>query len=191
MNEYIHLFKVFDLPSTKKIIQKKEESYCDSCDVLKRLDTTNYFYICVQCGEVSGELSCKIFNNLKPNNGEKMNYVFNYCRSAHFKKKIKNSLPMIPPDLRRQLCSMFNVIESPFKQICYDTRKNFIRYDYIIMKFLEILGEDHYIQFLKPLKSDLTVYRYDQIFKKICLQVNFPFKQSVCLLCIIEGFKKI
>lgn len=89
------------------------------------------------------------------------------------------SAPKFSNALIDQLKNMFEEIQQPFDMFCPKTRKNFLSYAYVLRKFFELLGEDHYIEYLPCLKSNLKLYQQDQIWKQICEHLKWEFIPSV------------
>ena len=53
-----------------------------------------------------------------------------------------------------------------------------MNYGYTLRKMLELLGEDRFVPFLKPLKSASKVYAQDQIWAAICARVGWQYIES-------------
>jgi hypothetical protein len=87
--------------------------------------------------------------------------------------------PHFSPDLEEKLCSMFKEIQGPFLKHCPSNRKNFLSYSYVLYKFFQILNMHEYLRFFPLLKSREKLWVQDQIFKNICVELNWPFFPSL------------
>jgi len=74
---------------------------------------------------------------------------------------------------------MFRQIQGPFLKYSPKNRKNFLSYSYVLHKFLEILGEDQYIMYFPLLKSREKLHQQEQIWEKICEDLNWQFIKSI------------
>jgi len=101
---------------------------------------------------------------------EHINYIINRINGI--------PTPQFSPDLEEKLCNMFRDIQGPFLKHCPSDRKNFLSYSYVLYKFFEILGLNEYLKHFPLLKSREKLYVQDQIWKKICEELNYEFKQS-------------
>ena len=87
--------------------------------------------------------------------------------------------PQLSPELEEKLRNMFRDIQGPFIKHSPSNRKNFLSYSYVLHKFLEILGEDEYIQYFPLLKSREKLHQQEVIWKKICEDLNWEFIKSI------------
>ena len=78
-------------------------------------------------------------------------------------------------ELEDKLRLMFKEIQIPFAKACPSDRKNFLNYNYIIHKFVELLELDDFIDCFPLLKSREKLYQQDQIWKKICDELQWEF----------------
>ena len=101
---------------------------------------------------------------------EHINYIINRINGI--------PTPQFPPDLEDKLCNMFRDIQGPFLKNCPKDRKNFLSYSYVLYKFFQILGLTEYLKYFPLLKSREKLYVQDQIWKKICEDLNYEFIQS-------------
>ena len=86
--------------------------------------------------------------------------------------------PRLTPAQESQLKNMFLAIQAPFKRHCPPERKNFLSYSYTLFKFAELRGMDEFLHCFPLLKGRDKLYRQDQIFKKICGDLNWEFIPS-------------
>lgn len=104
---------------------------------------------------------------------EHINYIINRINGV--------PTPQFSPDLEDKLYSMFRDIQAPFLKHCPKDRKNFLSYSYVLYKFFQILGLNEYLKYFPLLKSREKLYIQDQIWKKICEDLNYEFHQSPSL----------
>jgi len=96
---------------------------------------------------------------------EHINYIINRINGI--------PTPQFSTELEEKLCSMFKEIQGPFLKHCPKDRKNFLSYSYVLYKFFQILGLNEYLKFFPLLKSREKLYVQDQIWKKICEELNY------------------
>ena len=86
--------------------------------------------------------------------------------------------PTMPQALEDRLRLMFHKIQAPFERNKPATRKNFLSYSYVLYKFCELLGEDDYLPCFPLLKSKEKLYIQDQIWEKICKDLQWEFLKT-------------
>ena len=88
--------------------------------------------------------------------------------------------PKISKELENKLIEMFEKMQTPFEMFKPNDRKNFINYSYCIHKCLQILlgPQNHLLIYLPLLKNREKLYAQDQLFKKICKYLDWPFYKS-------------
>ena len=96
---------------------------------------------------------------------EHINYIINRINGI--------PTPQFSQELEDKLCNMFRNIQAPFLKHCPKDRKNFLSYSYVLYKFFQILGLNEYLKYFPLLKSREKLYVQDQIWKKICLELNY------------------
>jgi hypothetical protein len=89
------------------------------------------------------------------------------------------SAKLIPPELERKLKTMFAQIQGPFEICKPPERKNFLSYSYVLYKFMQLLGEDDYLQYLPLLKSSEKLFKHDKTWKEMCKLLNWQFIATV------------
>jgi ribosomal protein S27AE len=102
---------------------------------------------------------------------EHINYIINRINGI--------PTPQFSTELEEKLCSMFRDIQGPFLKHCPKDRKNFLSYSYVLYKFFQILGLNEYLKFFPLLKSREKLYVQDQIWKKICEDLNYKIIPSL------------
>jgi predicted RNA-binding Zn-ribbon protein involved in translation (DUF1610 family) len=121
------------------------------------------------------ELSFSIMKSLL----KKLHLHQYYEHIPHIISKItQKSAPIISRDVEEKIKSMFRQIQEPFSKYCPNERKNFLSYSYILHKFFEILKMDVFAEYFPLLKSCEKLRIQDQIWKKICYDLNYPFYSS-------------
>jgi len=102
---------------------------------------------------------------------EHINYIINRINGI--------PTPQFSTELEEKLCNMFRDIQGPFLKHCPKDRKNFLSYSYVLYKFFQILGLNEYLKFFPLLKSREKLYVQDQIWKKICEELNYKIIPSL------------
>ena len=102
---------------------------------------------------------------------EHINYIINRINGI--------PTPQFSPELEEKLCNMFRNIQGPFLKHCPKDRKNFLSYSYVLYKFFQILGLHEYLKYFPLLKSREKLYVQDQIWKKICKELNYQVIPSL------------
>lgn len=87
--------------------------------------------------------------------------------------------PTMPQSLEDKLRLMFHQIQKPFEKHKPEKRKNFLSYSYVLYKFCELLGEDSYLPCFPLLKSKEKLYAQDEIWKKICTELQWEYIKTV------------
>jgi hypothetical protein len=102
---------------------------------------------------------------------EHINYIINRINGI--------PTPQFSPELEEKLCNMFRNIQGPFLKHCPKDRKNFLSYSYVLYKFFQILGLHEYLKYFPLLKSREKLYVQDQIWRKICKELNYEIIPSL------------
>jgi len=102
---------------------------------------------------------------------EHINYILNRINGI--------PTPQFSLELEEKLCIMFRDIQAPFLKHCPKDRKNFLSYSYVLYKFFQILGLHEYLKYFPLLKSREKLYLQDQIWKKICEELDYPIIPSL------------
>lgn len=85
----------------------------------------------------------------------------------------------MPLQLEEKLRRMFCRIQSPFVKHSPAVRKNFLSYGYVLHKFVELLGEDAYLEKFPLLKSREKLRMQDSIWKAICDDLDWQYIPSI------------
>jgi predicted RNA-binding Zn-ribbon protein involved in translation (DUF1610 family) len=92
------------------------------------------------------------------------------------------SPPRITPEQEEQLRVMFAQIQKPFETVrekLFPDRKNFLSYSYILYKFCENLGLEHFKENFQLLKGRDKLHKQDLLYKEICKELNWDFQPSI------------
>ncbi len=96
---------------------------------------------------------------------------------------IKEKLGIKPPtmslELENRLCNLFLEIQKPYLKYCPNERVNFLNYYYVLYKICELLGEDEYLKHLYMLKDPIKRMEQDEIWKKICSELEWQFIPTI------------
>lgn len=111
---------------------------------------------------------------------KKLNINKYYEHAPHIKHKL-NGLPIqhLEPELEDKLRAMFKMIQQPFLKHMPSNRKNFLSYSYVLHKLIQLLEKDEYLPNFSLLKSREKLHHQDQIWKKICEELNWQFIRSI------------
>ena len=86
--------------------------------------------------------------------------------------------PSLTRKAEETLRSLFKDIQIPFMNHCPHTRKNFLSYSYVLHKFCELLEYDELLIFFPLLKSREKLQQQDQIWAKICSDLQWQYIPS-------------
>lgn len=100
-----------------------------------------------------------------------------YYENTHLIVFKLNGLPPlnIPKEVEDQFCNMFIMIEDTFRKICPEGRSNLITYLYILYKLSQMCDYTEYLKHFDLLKSNEKLQEQDEIWKKICAELNWKF----------------
>lgn len=84
-----------------------------------------------------------------------------------------------PKELVDRITAMFMEIQVPFEKHRPPTRKNFLSYKYICSQFCKILEYNEYVDCFDLLKSREKLRAQDDIWKKICNDLGWPYHPTV------------
>lgn len=87
--------------------------------------------------------------------------------------------PKMNPETEEMTRLMFIAVQPPFEKHCPPDRKNFLSYSYCLFKFLQLLGCDDFLDNFTLLKGRDKLIKQDQIFEKICQELQWDFIPSV------------
>ena len=88
--------------------------------------------------------------------------------------------PLIQDYQREEFLRMFREIQEPFEKAVGGTsRKSFLPYSYVLIKFCELKGYNLIKSELENLKSLEKLIQLDKIWKKICQELKWEFIPTV------------
>jgi hypothetical protein len=103
-----------------------------------------------------------------------------YEHIAHINLRINGQpAPVMTRATEEKLRSMFKEIQAPFIKNCPSGRKNFLSYAFVLHKFCQLLGLDDFLHCFTLLKSREKLHHQDQIWEKICAELQWEFIKSV------------
>jgi hypothetical protein len=110
---------------------------------------------------------------------KKFGYNKYYEHIPFIKDKLGIKPPIMTPELEDKLCSLFMEIQRPYAKYCPDDRVNFLNYYYTIYKLCELLDEIKFLPYFPMLKDREKQIEQDDIWKKICKELNWEFIPTV------------
>jgi hypothetical protein len=106
---------------------------------------------------------------------KKLGYNKYYEHIPFIKEKLGIKPPVMSPELEETLCNLFMETQGPYARFCPDERVNFLNYYYTIYKLCELLGQTQYLPYFPMLKDRDKRIEQDEIWKKICKELNWDF----------------
>lgn len=106
---------------------------------------------------------------------KKLGYNKYYEHIPFIKDKLGIKPPVMQPELEDKLCNLFMEIQKPYSKHCPDSRVNFLNYYYVLYKMCELLDEHSFLPYFPMLKDPVKRIEQDEIWKKICLELNWEF----------------
>ena len=110
---------------------------------------------------------------------KKLGFNKYYEHIPFIKDKLGIKPPVMSPELEETLCNLFIELQSPYSKYCPDDRVNFLNYYYTAYKLCELLGETQYLQDFPMLKDREKRVEQDQIWKKICEELDWEFISTI------------
>jgi hypothetical protein len=110
---------------------------------------------------------------------KKLGYNKYYEHIPFIKDKLGIKPPIMSPELEETLCNLFIELQSPYSKFCPDDRVNFLNYYYTAYKLCELLCEEQYLEFFPMLKDPEKRMEQDEIWKKICLDLDWEFIPTI------------
>ena len=98
-----------------------------------------------------------------------------YEHIPFIKDKLGIKPPIMSSELEDTLCNLFIEIQKPYSKYCPKDRVNFLNYYFTLYKLCELLGENKFLPFFPMLKDREKRVEQDQIWKKICDELNWEF----------------
>ena len=110
---------------------------------------------------------------------KKLGFNKYYEHIPFIKDKLGIKPPVMSPELEEILCNLFIELQSPYSKYCPDDRVNFLNYYYTAYKLCELLGETQYLQDFPMLKDREKRVEQDQIWRKICEELDWEFISTI------------
>lgn len=110
---------------------------------------------------------------------KKLGYNKYYEHIPFIKDKLGIKPPVMSPELEERLCSLFMDIQAPYARYCPDDRVNFLNYYYTVYKLCELLEQKDFLPFFPMLKDREKRIEQDEIWKKICGELDWEFIPTV------------
>lgn len=89
------------------------------------------------------------------------------------------SPPRMTPEMEEKIKVCFLAASSAFQRHCPPDRKNMISYQLVLLKLCELLGYHEFVPYFMLLKGRDKLSRMDDIWKKICEDLDWTFIPSV------------
>tara|TARA_B100001057_G_C22802682_1_gene932151 strand:+ start:53 stop:1171 length:1119 start_codon:yes stop_codon:yes gene_type:complete len=110
---------------------------------------------------------------------KKLRYNKYYEHIPFIKDKLGIKPPIMSPELEETLCNLFIDIQAPYAKYCPEDRVNFLNYYYTIYKLCELLCQTQFLPFFPMLKDREKRIEQDEIWKNICLELDWTFIPTV------------
>ena len=103
-----------------------------------------------------------------------------YEHESYILSKItQNPPPILKYKVEEEMKQLFKKIEISFIKYCPKDRSNFFNYRYILHKIFQLLKMNKYLEYFPLLKSKEKLTYLDEIWKKVCFDLNWKFYPSV------------
>ena len=110
---------------------------------------------------------------------KKLKYNKYYEHIPFIKDKLGVKPPIMTPELEETLCNLFIDIQAPYAKFCPEDRVNFLNYYYTIYKLCELLNQREFLPYFPMLKDREKRIEQDEIWKKICQELNWKFIPTI------------
>jgi len=110
---------------------------------------------------------------------KKLKYNKYYEHIPFIKDKLGVRPPIMTSELEETLCNLFTEIQVPYAKFCPEERVNFLNYYYTIYKLCELLNQKEFLPFFPMLKDREKIIEQDEIWKKICQELNWRFIPTI------------
>lgn len=106
---------------------------------------------------------------------KKLGYNNCYEHIPFIKDKLGIKPPVMSQELEETLCNLFMQIQAPYSKFCPDGRVNFLNYYYTVYKLCELLEQTQFLPYFPMLKDREKRIEQDEIWKKICDDLEWEF----------------
>ena len=110
---------------------------------------------------------------------KKLGYNKYYEHIPFIKDKLGIRPPIMSPELEERLCNLFMDIQGPYSKYCPEDRVNFLNYYYTVYKLCELLEQRQFLPFFPMLKDREKRIEQDEIWKKICFELEWEFIPTI------------
>ena len=110
---------------------------------------------------------------------KKLGYNKYYEHIPFIKDKLGIRPPVMSPALEDRLCNLFMEIQAPYAKYCPSERVNFLNYYYTVYKLCELLDQTQFLPYFPMLKDREKRIEQDEIWRKICSELNWEFVPTV------------
>ena len=110
---------------------------------------------------------------------KKLGYNKYYEHIPFIKEKLGIKPPVMSPELEETLCNLFMEIQGPYAKFCPEDRVNFLNYYYTVYKLCELLDQREFLPYFPMLKDREKRIEQDEIWKKICEELNWEFIATI------------
>ena len=110
---------------------------------------------------------------------KKLGYNKYYEHIPFIKEKLGIKPPVMSPELEETLCNLFMEIQGPYAKFCPEDRVNFLNYYYTVYKLCELLDQREFLPYFPMLKDREKRIEQDEIWKKICEELNWEFIPTI------------
>lgn len=103
-----------------------------------------------------------------------------YEHLIHLLSKLTGlDIPHLDPEVEEKIRMMFKLIQPCFLKHAPKSRKNFLSYNYVLRKCVELLERDEYLHLFPTLKSRQKNFEQDQIWQAITKDLGWQFIPSL------------
>jgi len=106
---------------------------------------------------------------------KKLGFNKYYEHIPFIKDKLGIKPPIMSTELEEKLCKLFIELQAPYSKFCPNSRVNFLNYYYTAYKLCQLLGETKYLADFPMLKDREKRIEQDNIWKKICEELDWEF----------------
>tara|TARA_B110000027_G_scaffold113787_1_gene123023 strand:+ start:1851 stop:2981 length:1131 start_codon:yes stop_codon:yes gene_type:complete len=110
---------------------------------------------------------------------KKLGYNKYYEHIPFIKDKLGIKPPIMSAELEETLCNLFTSIQEPYSKFCPEERVNFLNYYYTVYKLCELLDQKQFLPFFPMLKDREKRIEQDEIWKKICNELDWEFIATI------------
>ena len=110
---------------------------------------------------------------------KKLGFNKYYEHIPFIKDKLGIKPPIMTQQLEETLCNLFMEIQAPYARACPEERVNFLNYYYTVYKLCELLDQKQFLPFFPMLKDREKRIEQDEIWKKICNELNWEFIPTI------------